>query len=556
MTLFAQAQLRKAAMLTCCALALFTTRVALSQDVEHVVRDGDTLWNLAEHYLGAEQQWKVLAQANAIREPRALKPGSVVRIPGELLKQSGGAAVVHLSGTVNLIRGDNPPRMLTDKDRVINGDVVRTERDGFTTLQFRDGSYVRIPGSSEVRMSNAAYSVRKKRVDVSIDLSNGRIESNVQKLNPKSDFRVTTPLAVAAVRGTHFGVSTDGSRYVTSDVLEGYVNVASVNSTNKPSQVQVRAGEGTSVTGDGVPLAPVKLLPAINIPEQPNVYKKSVVEIKFAALQGAAAYRAYIARDNNFEDVAANVLSKQPVLKFADLSDGAYFLQVTAIDINGIEGRPSVIPLRLKAHPEPPLTQLPERDVIVPGMFVTFGWTAGVNAQSYHLQVARDAGFADVVLDRADLKTTRYDAMGLKPGDYYWRIAIIGRDVAGKPDVGPYSDARHVVMRAPQTSPIQTDQGESAINFRWDGEDGQQYLLQISRDERFERIASEIKTKQHQTRIGTLSPGMYFVRVQATDADGFVRPFSAATRFAVINRVRANDGGSVTTQTGAVLQVN
>lgn len=48
----------------------------------HQVRPGDTLSSIAERYLGAASKWKVVAEANGIADPRALKVGAVLKIPG------------------------------------------------------------------------------------------------------------------------------------------------------------------------------------------------------------------------------------------------------------------------------------------------------------------------------------------------------------------------------------------------------------------------------------------------------------------------------------------
>lgn len=48
----------------------------------HQVRPGDTLSSIAERYLGSASKWKVIADANGIADPRALKVGAVLKVPG------------------------------------------------------------------------------------------------------------------------------------------------------------------------------------------------------------------------------------------------------------------------------------------------------------------------------------------------------------------------------------------------------------------------------------------------------------------------------------------
>lgn len=49
----------------------------------HVVRKGDTLFSLAETYLGDGRLWKKIAQANNIQDPSNISVGTRLVIPGE-----------------------------------------------------------------------------------------------------------------------------------------------------------------------------------------------------------------------------------------------------------------------------------------------------------------------------------------------------------------------------------------------------------------------------------------------------------------------------------------
>ncbi|MFZ3070579.1 MAG: C25 family cysteine peptidase [Anaerolineaceae bacterium] len=55
----------------------------------------------------------------------------------------------------------------------------------------------------------------------------------------------------------------------------------------------------------------------------------------------------------------------------------------------------------------------------------TFTWQAVTEAQTYHLQVATDAGFANIVIDEPALVGTSYEPVGHLQTDtiYYWRVS-------------------------------------------------------------------------------------------------------------------------------------
>lgn len=49
--------------------------------ITHVITAGDTLFHIAERYLGDRNRWKEIADANHIADPKALKPGTKLVIP-------------------------------------------------------------------------------------------------------------------------------------------------------------------------------------------------------------------------------------------------------------------------------------------------------------------------------------------------------------------------------------------------------------------------------------------------------------------------------------------
>jgi uncharacterized protein (TIGR02594 family) len=56
------------------------------------VRSGDTLGAIAQRLLGNSERWREIAQLNGITDPRALRVGQSLRIPGEASRGQGAAA--------------------------------------------------------------------------------------------------------------------------------------------------------------------------------------------------------------------------------------------------------------------------------------------------------------------------------------------------------------------------------------------------------------------------------------------------------------------------------
>lgn len=51
------------------------------ESLNHTVKQGDTLWDLADKHLGDGKKWKEIAKANNITDPRTLQIGANITIP-------------------------------------------------------------------------------------------------------------------------------------------------------------------------------------------------------------------------------------------------------------------------------------------------------------------------------------------------------------------------------------------------------------------------------------------------------------------------------------------
>ena len=53
-----------------------------SNDIQHTVKDGETLQNIAFRYYGDSGKWYIIAEANGILNPfKELESGTLIRIP-------------------------------------------------------------------------------------------------------------------------------------------------------------------------------------------------------------------------------------------------------------------------------------------------------------------------------------------------------------------------------------------------------------------------------------------------------------------------------------------
>ena len=507
--------------------------VSCAQEAEMVyrARAGDTLIGVGERLLERPDDWRKLVRPNRVANPDRIQPGREIRIPLALLRSTAAeASVVQSVGDVR--RGT----ARLDKGAVLSeGTAISTGKDGYATLRLADGSLLTVQRESEVKLESLRTYPGTQFVQSALRLESGRVEANARALAPgASRFEVRTRLATAAVRGTDFRVSAGGAgKNVTAEVLSGVVAVGDGTPANQAGAIQagllLAAGFGSVVDESRVPRPAAALLPAPDLTGVAALQERVVVRVRFPQLAGATGYRLQIAGDADFRTVLREDQLRAPDVRFSDLADGEYFLRARAADASGLEGRDASVSFRLKARPEPPFASFPAPRGKVRANEVAIEWTSNPDAASYRLQIAEDESFKRVVRSEAALRESRYTLSGVKFGNYFWRLA----STKGANDHGPWGDPQAFSFLPPPANPEPPTESENSFTFRWPSEPGQRFLLQIASDEKFQQMLTSMETAEPMAQIARPRPGSYFLRVRATDADGFVGPFTRPQRFEV-----------------------
>lgn len=137
-------------------------------------------------------------------------------------------------------------------------DVVKTEKGGRVRIELSDGSVLNVGSEAQLRIRKADPQLQQ----TTLELLYGRLlASAIRIVKPSGKFRVRTPVAVAGVVGTQFGLRVDSN---STDVVcrEGTVTVSNVNES-VGREVVLQAGEFTHVER-GKPASP----PALASPER------------------------------------------------------------------------------------------------------------------------------------------------------------------------------------------------------------------------------------------------------------------------------------------------
>ncbi len=159
--------------------------------------------------------------------------------------------VVYVRGT-GLVERQAKLHKAVLKDPVQETDNVLTRAKSRMKLFFRDDSILTLGANSKLVVKKYLYSPESKRAESIYELADGRLKAVVGG----PGFKVTTPTAFAAARGTVFVMWYDSATNTTGlAVTEGFVDFGN-NNPNVPGTRTVRAGQMSSVTGDGPPKPP------------------------------------------------------------------------------------------------------------------------------------------------------------------------------------------------------------------------------------------------------------------------------------------------------------
>lgn len=387
------------------------------ETVVYVVRRGDTLYDLAANYMLRTGDYAVVQRRNRIANPRRLPVGAKLEIPVALLRTTptdarvasyrGEASAVVQGRTIAITRGMLLPE----------GSVITTGPNASVRLALNDGSQVALPSQSRIRIDVLRHTPLTDSVERTFSLEAGRSEATVKPMTkPRDGFTIRTPLSVTAVRGTTFRVIYDAqAERAWTEVVDGTVNVASA--VDSSASVTPEAF-GVKASRQGV-TTPAPLLPPTSVTAPGRVQDEADVEFNLTPVPGAAKYRARLGADAGLLDVLDEVTVDRPYASFKNVGNGAMFVQVTALDADGLEGMPNTYGfsrfrqgLKLSA---PSAT----------GRHWLFQWEPeGEGLHVYRFQISNTSEGVPLV-DQAGLSEGRMTVTDLPDGTYYWRVQSV-----------------------------------------------------------------------------------------------------------------------------------
>ena len=475
--------------------------------------------------------WREVATLNRLANPNRITAGQVLRIPIRLMRATPRQAVlVSSAGDVRI--GDVAAAA---GQPLADGQTVQTGAASSAVLELADGTRVRMPPSSLAQIvGSESYGVRPAAGGTAgaapssggwfsgaLRVMRGSVEVFATKVLRAKPLEVITPTAVVGVRGTQFrvGLEDDATASTHSEVIEGKTRF---DTASRSAGADVANGFGAAADVSAKPPQVVALLDAPDLSSVPALFERPIVHIELP--NQANDLRVQVAADNGFERIVSDQrFEAGKEIRIAGLDDAQWHLRARRIDGAGIEGFDAARPFTLKARPEPPVYRTPRADGKQTVGAVEFAWARNTTAPRVRIQVAEDAGFTRMVVDRDAVADTTLRADVSTPGIYFWRLASI-RDNG---DHGPFGDTQRFELRPMPATPsgrLAAD-GKSMI-FKWSGRPQDRQEVQLARDAAFTRISAQATLDTAEWAVPAPGSGHYFFRYRSIEPDGFIGPYS------------------------------
>jgi hypothetical protein len=308
--------------------------------VAYRIQAHDTLESIVRRYLMSRDDIALLERINHISDPRRLRIGANLLAPRSRLRtEIVSLRVDSFSGSV-IAGSAAAPAPVKVGGLVQEGEVVATGPNSFVTLDFADGTLMSLPSLTRAKVEALHRVLLNDSMERRISIERGRGSYHVTPLRaPRDRFEVRTPMAVAAVRGTAFRVSYDGeaARSVL-EVLEG--RVVEEGDTRAHDEDVTSGSAEVRRAGQSDVLESLPAAPELQRPDR--VQDGASVEFAVDSPQQGYLYRVQLAKDAGFTNLFAETIVTQAAAEFSNVASGVFFVRVTAVNGDGVEGLPRI----------------------------------------------------------------------------------------------------------------------------------------------------------------------------------------------------------------------
>ena len=382
-------------------------------EIAYRVKAGDTLIGLSQRFMVRPDSYVEVQRINRLANPDSLAVGKLITIPTRLLRSTPiSGEIVAFRGTVTLASGTQSKQVAVGM-AVVEGAQVETGDDGYVTLGLANGSRMSLPSKSRVRITRMRKYNLTSGTDFDFEIDRGRSEISVTpQPDPRNRFRMRTPIAVSAVRGTVFRIGYSGINAPSlTEVIEGKVGV-----TVGTTRAAIPKGFGAAAAESGEVLEE-QLLPPPTIVEPTRLQRNQDVAFTLSPNAKAVGYHVQVATDAKFVDIVAGARSSTNSVSLGALSDGAYFVRAMAVAPSGLEGLFETFEFQRE------LKTLVSQPTAGKGRAQAFSWGAKkATGEYFRLQIFDAQRPSLPLIDETGLEVSGIDVVGLRPGEYRWRV--------------------------------------------------------------------------------------------------------------------------------------
>lgn len=244
------------------------------------------------------------------------------------VKVSAVAGGVQLNGAAAAV-GEHPAEALE----------VRTENDGFASLELGDGSRVQVMPGTRLKITEAAASRAGDRYRVRMQLDAGEIQRELPPPAPGTtrESQVLMRAVNVGVRGTVFLARAEGE---SGRVM---VHRGEVRLEGRGEPKALTENYGTVVREGQPPENPTVLPPppTLHEPAQGTRILEAVARLRWEPHPQASAYVWEVARDPGFKSMVARGRSQASEATVERLlEDGLHHWRVASVDARALQGRP------------------------------------------------------------------------------------------------------------------------------------------------------------------------------------------------------------------------
>ncbi|MBR9805295.1 hypothetical protein GYB62_02120, partial [bacterium] len=336
-------------------LAATSTWVS-AQELEWIysVRPDDTVAAICDRYTKEPACASKLPAYNKLSLDREPAAGRVLRIPVSWMKLAPVAATVSsVQGQAFHVHDDGTKTALEENQLLRLGDRVVAEQNSLT-IKYPDATVIVLQEGSQLELTSVSAYTQKRGLTAEVYLRTGSLRARVPRHDVRTRFRVRTPAAVAAVRGTEFRVDAselgNGKILAREEVLEGVIAV----STDEHADKDIPMGFGLKVQEGAPPPKDLKKLPPApawaDKQDGPVIVREYPYTLSWSKLPKVTGYRFEMYEDNSNEVMLLAHNTTANSYRLNDVAQGCYRVQLNGIDKEDVHGLNAVRRLRLQDH--------------------------------------------------------------------------------------------------------------------------------------------------------------------------------------------------------------